>query len=110
MHLKARSWPYGAAESESAFKCLQISTSGAEKRIAVLWPPIGSELYALRTRIEVFRPIACVRRYNFHSRLLGSLIYRIFPIRTIGFYDDFGFQSPPSILAQASKVPVDFST
>lgn len=66
--------------------------------------PSEGPYYAFPPTTQICGPTASVLRYNLLSRLLVTILVRIFAIPSIGYYDDYGFLAPSDISGAAMRL------
>ena len=92
-----RAWVFGKVDHASAYKNLPIRPSDRPYANVVVKNPNDAKWYAFAPTTQLFGSTASVLHYNVFSRLLVTIINRVFAIPTIGYYDDYGFYVPAEL-------------
>ena len=92
-----RDWVFGKVDHCSAYKNLPIRPADRPYATIVVRNPADQAFYGFAPTTQIFGSTASVLHYNVFSRLLVTIINRVFGIPTIGYYDDFGFLVPNEI-------------
>lgn len=87
-------WSFGKVNHISPYGNLPLFCRGQQYISVAVRNPRDNAFYAFAPTTQIFGPTASVLRYNATSRLIVTILIRVFDIPDIGYYEDYGVLAP----------------
>ena len=101
-------WDFMLSDRDSSYKKLPIRPIDSRFCYIALFGPFRKCRCAFGPKTQISGPTASALRYNVFSRILPSIINRIFGIPILGYVDDYGPPIPTYLGSAALQAIRDF--